>query len=425
VNDPDIQQCPASRLTKVYNPFVPPQLECPFPVWEEARNEAPVFYSEVLNAWVVTRYEDVDRIVRDPGLFSSQVDDRLYVNSAEVDAVLEGIPEIQDTKVLVNDPPQHGRLRQYMQKTFLPKKLVGWESDIRGLADTLIDRMMMQPNGEFHSSFASPFSLAVMGIVLRLPHEQLEQLRAWTEADMIFRHGSPTEQQALAGARAQRAFYEFAVELIAERRRRPLDDFVSFAVQMNDASDNPLTEREMVGQIIVMFLGGFESTANWLTMAMALLLEGNRERWIALRDDPGSVNNVVEEALRLRGSAQMNWRTPKADVQIGSAMIPAGAKVGIANLSANRDAAVFEDPDAYDPARPGLAKHMAFGKGIHTCAGAPLARQEGRVALIALAQRLPDIRLDEASGHMTYLPSAMLVMARNLFLRWDPIPGKA
>jgi cytochrome P450 len=398
-----------------------PQLESPFPVWEEARNEVPVFYSEVLNAWVVTRYEDFDRIVRDPATFSSEIDDRLYVNSPEVEAILEGIPDVQDTKVLVNDPPQHGRLRQYMQKTFLPRKLAAREDDIHALAHRLIDRMAAEPGGEFYSTFASPYALEVMGIVLRLPREQLEQIHSWTEADMIFRHGSPTEEQALAGARAQRGFWEFAVGLLEERRARPLDDFVSEAVQMNDASDAPLTLREMVGQVVVVFLGGFETTANWLAMAMALLLEGNRERWTELKNGAVTINNVVEETLRLRGSAQMNWRIPNVDVEIGGVRIPAGSKIGIGNLAANRDPAVFKDPDLYDPSRPGLSRHVAFGKGIHTCVGAGVARQEGRIALAALAQRLPDIRVDPSAAPMTYLPSAMLMMPRNLHLLWCPI----
>jgi cytochrome P450 len=425
--DPQVAACPVHGLSKSYNPFVSPQLESPFPVWEEARNEAPVFFSEVLNAWVVTRYGDLDQIMRDPIAFSSEINPEQYVSSPEmqilpeVKAILEGIPEVQSTKVVVNDPPKHGQLRQYMQKTFLPKKLAAWESDFQALAHGLIDEMEMRQGGEFYRTFASQFSLDVLGVVLRLPREQMEHIRSWTEADSIFRLGNPTRDQALAGARAQRSFYELATELISERRRNPQDDFVSFAVRLNDASDNPLTEREIVGQIVVVFLAGFETTANWLTMAMALLLEGNRERWTALKNDLESVTRVVEETLRLRGSAQMNWRTPMADVEIGGVRIPAGAKVGIGNLSANRDERVFANPDVYDPDRPGLSKHMAFGKGIHTCAGAPLARQEGRIALTALAERLPDIRLNPAAGEMTYLPHSTLVMARNLHLRWDPI----
>jgi cytochrome P450 len=190
---------------------------------------------------------------------------------------------------------------------------------------------------------------------------------------------------------------------------------------MNEVSDDPLTEREMVGQVVQVFLGGFETTASWLTMAVALLLEGDRERWTALVNDISSVNSVVEETLRLKGSAQMNWRTPKADVEIGGVTIPAGSRVGVAMLSGNRDTEVFANPDVYDPARPELKKHMAFGKGIHVCVGAGVTRQEGRIALTALAQRLPDLRIDPSGGEMIYLPNAMLVMPRNLHLRWDPI----
>lgn len=421
-DSPQVSGCPVRGLGATYTPFEGPQLQSPLQVWEESRRDEPVFFSEVLGAWIISRYEDVDFVYRNPAIFSSELDNRLTPYPPEAQAILHGIPDYEDTKAPRNDPPYHGRLRRYMQKSFLPKKLAAREHEIETLAHRLVDHMG-EEGGEFYTGFGSPFALAVMGLILRLPTETLQQIQAWTEADMIFRHGHPTAEQAIEGAHAVRSFWNLAVELLEERRRNPQDDFVSDAVAMNDASDDPLTEREMVGQVVQVFLGGFETSASWLTMAVGLLLEGDRQRWLDLRERPDDINLVVEETLRLRASAQTNWRTPVHDVEIAGVTIPAGSRVGILPLSANRDSAVFERADEYDPHRPDLKKHIAFGRGIHVCVGAGVTRQEGRIGLRVLSERLPDLRRDPDYDDIHYLPNAMLIMPRGLHLRWDSAPA--
>jgi cytochrome P450 len=275
--------------------------------------------------------------------------------------------------------------------------------------------------GNFYEVFARPFSLNVMGLILDLPSDVLADIQKWTEADMLTRHGHPSEEQAIEGAKAVRAFWDLAVTLLDERKQNPGDDFVSLAVQANEQVDDPLSQREMVGQVVQVFLGGFETTGSWLTLAMGLLLENDRQRWLDLRHDPTSIEKVVEETLRLRGPTQMNWRTPLRDVVIEGVTIPAGSRLGIAMGSANRDDEFFDDADRYDLTRPNLKNHLAFGTGIHVCVGAGVSRLEGRVALAALSRRLADIRLAPDAERIHYLPNAMQIMPRNLELRWDAI----
>jgi cytochrome P450 len=421
VSDVNIEKCPVHRLSRAYDPFHSPQLDNPFPVWAESRSEAPVFYSEVLDAWIVTRYKDIAYIYRTPSLFSSELDNRLTKYPPAAQAILDEIPDFEDTKAPRNDAPNHTRLRRYMQMAFLPKKLALLRDDVAVIANRLIDEMEKSDEGDFYVEFARPFSLNVMGLILDLPDDVLAHVQKWTEADMLTRHGHPTEEQAIEGAKAVRSFWDLAVKLLEERKKNPGNDFVSLAVQANDQVDDPLSLREMVGQVVQVFLGGFETTGSWLTMAMALLLENDRQRWLDLRNDPTSIERVVEETLRLRGPTQINWRTPLQDVEIDGVTVPAGSRLGVAMGSANRDEEFFVDADSYDLSRPNLKNHLAFGTGIHVCVGAGVSRLEGRVAFAVLSQRLADIRLAPNADVVHYLPNAMQIMPRNLHVRWDMI----
>jgi cytochrome P450 len=413
----------ATALECSYNPFVSPQLENPFPIWESARCEAPVFFSEVLNAWVVTRYSDVQTVLRDPQTFSSELGIRMssYLTkpSDEVARVLAGVPSDGDVRIVFTDPPRHGRLRQAMQQAFLPKNVSLWDKDFRSVADELIDEMLISGGGEFYNQFANPYALGVLGALLRLPMAQMQQIKAWADGETVLKYGNPSEEDAQLAARARLKLYEFCVALIEERRSFPQDDFMSKAIQESDASEDPLSQGELVGQVMSLLIAGHETAANWLTMAVELLLQDGEESWKQLAADPDSVSAAVEETLRLAGPAQSIWRTPTVDVEVGGVRVPKGALVLVALLSANRDSDVFDDPDEYEIERVNARRHVAFGSGIHVCVGAGVARQEGRIALAALAQRVPRLRIDPRVSGMTFTPSAVQRMPRNLHLLWD------
>ena len=414
----DAATCPFHDLRREYNPFEAPQKDAPYSAWGYARSKEPVFFSEVLGAWVVTRYADVDYVLRNPEIFSSDVDNGLNPLSPEVLELLDGVPDYRDIIMLVTDPPRHRRLRQFMQKSFLPKLVQPWTVDFEQLASDLVDQIEPKGRGDFYADFANPFSLYVLGSLMRLPRDTMTTVYEWATKDMLLRFGQPTPEQARAGALARRDYYDFGCELVRQRRAEPLDDFLSAAIVASDASDDPLSEGELVGQVMSLLIAGHETTANWLTLAMRCLL-ADRSRWEMLVQRRVKTAQLVEETLRFEGPAQAVWRKPTREVELGGANIPAGVLMSVVIGSGNRDPEAFEDPDSFDVDRPGLEKHVAFGKGIHVCVGAGVARLEGRAALDVLSQRLPQMRLDERREPMSFVPNAIQRMARGLFVRWD------
>jgi cytochrome P450 len=406
-------------LSDTYNPFTSPQIDDPHPVWARAREQEPVFYSTVLAAWVVTRYDDVAWVLRDHATFSSVGGSKpLTTPTPEVAEILARVPDAQQMDVLTSDPPRHSRLRQYMQDAFTPKRIGGLEPDLRTLAEELVDRVAADGTCDFYQAFAHPFPLSAIGRLIGLRDVDDLPLTHWVTCNIQLKWGNLDPEAHLTAARGRVDFYDFGLRLIAERRAAPGDDLLSALIVDSDASDDPLTEPELVGQIMTLLTAGHETTANWLTLALYRLLQ-EPGRWEAFCSDRSLLAAVVEETLRFDGPAQGLWRTATRDVAISGVLVPAGARLSAVVGSADRDHRTFRDPDEFDLARPNAKQHLQFGRGIHTCVGAGLARLEGRVAFDVLADRLPGLALVDG-GAMTFAPNAIQRVPRRLLVRWDP-----
>lgn len=415
--EPSDRSCP--HLDS-YNPTTDEETIQPFPTWAAARRDTPVFYSPVLNTYVVMRYEDINAVLTDPATFSSGVMlEPINKRPPEVEEVLAtGFDPARLGAMVMLDPPQHTKIRRATATVFTPRRVAVLEEEVQSTADELIDAMIAGGSGaEFIDAFAYQLPLRIIARILGVPVADAAQLHKWATAKMALQYGDMPLEEHLDVARQFVAFQQYVVERIEERRSAPQEDFISTLIAFDDDGE-PLEDVVLVGQVMGLVNAGHETVTTMLTLGLYHLLS-DRRQWEQLCAHPELAPAVVEEALRFDGPLKMLSRRATRDTQIAGVTIPAGARVGLVVGSANRDEAVFNEPEHFDITKGAQRQtHLAFGKGTHFCAGAPLARAEGRIAFERLSSRLPQLRLvDEHLPEFARNTAVRIPLA--LPVRWD------
>jgi cytochrome P450 len=380
----------APILSARFDPLAPEQRENPFDLLALARREQPVFYAPELDLWVVTRHDDVLAVLKDHRAFSSTgaLKSAAAPFPPEIAQVLAegeaGMPYIIEI-----DPPLHDRIRGLVTKAFTPRRVAALEPAIREIVAELLDDLPRAGEEDIVERFAWPLPLRVLGRLLGLPVDDLPQLHRWGNDWMLVQQEGAL-QQRLEHARGTVALQRYFLDAVEARERTPSDDLIGALVAARSEIEPPLTNVEIAGLPLDLMVAGHVTVTRAIGSTLDLLF-----RHPSLREhllDPVLRPAAIEEVLRLESPAQGLFRTTLRDVEVGGVTIPAGARVMAHFASANRDACVFGEPDAYRPEREDLLRHIAFGKGIHFCIGAPLARLELGIALPALLERLPDLR---------------------------------
>jgi cytochrome P450 len=400
-----------------FDPLAPEQRASPYAVYADARERAPVFFAERFGFWVVTRHEDVLAVLKDGEAYSSR--DALTSSPielpAEVQAVLDtgwpSMPVIIDT-----DAPLHTRIRGLVTRAFTPRRVAEMAPRIEELAGELIDGFRADGAADVVARFAWPLPLAVVGDMLGVPRSDLERLHEWSVHWLRLKQPGATLDEQLAWARSTVALQRYFMELLDERDRVPADDLTTALLAASRDLDPPLSRDAVMGVPLDLLVAGHVTVTRAIGSALVLLL-GEPGRVDELRAEPSLVPAAVEEILRLESPAQGLFRTTTRAVSLGGVSLPAGARLMVHYGSANRDERVFECPAGYDPRRPGLSRHVAFGKGVHFCIGAPLARLELAIALPLLLERLPGLRLVE--GPLAWEPIFFARGLERLDVRWD------
>lgn len=406
----------ASPDLAAFNPFDPAVLQCPYPHYARMRDEAPVLFVEWLGMYLVTRYELVLEVLRDPTTFSSQFGGvGMPMPRAErermAEVYAEGYPRV--STMLTADQPEHTRYRRLVSKAFTPRAVAELEPEIRRITTELIDSWIDRPSIEFVESFAVPLPVRVIARALNVPDDRLDDFKRWSDDSIAGIGTALSFEERLAAERGVNEFQHYFAEQLERRRSEPQDDLLTNLLNARVDDDDPevtdtrpLDMPEMLSILQQLLVAGNETTTKMLTEMMRLLGE-HPQWWEAVRADPTRAERVVEETLRMATPTQGMFRLATRDTELGGVPIPAGARLVIVFMSANRDEALFVDPDAFDPDREHLRDHLAFGKGIHYCLGAGLSRLEGRVALEELSRRLAGFRLADSNTY-EYHPSFLL-----------------
>ncbi|UQA58087.1 cytochrome P450 family protein [Polyangium aurulentum] len=349
----------------------------------------------------VTRYDEV---------LSSLVDNRFSSDAASVmtpeqreklPPVVEEFRPLQES-ILFKDPPDHARLRKLIQPSFSIKMMDAMRPRIQKITDDLLDKAEReaQERGEtgpdrrmdLVESFAYPMPVTVISDMLGIPVEDRPQVKEWTESLLKSnrsRAGGPDEE-----IRAKmRSFTDYLRDLFKAKRRQPGDDMTSQLLRAEEDGDK-LNEDEVLSTVFILYLAGHVTTVNLIGNGVFALLTHPTELAKFKADLGGLAKGVVEETLRYWGPVDMiSQRIAKEELELGGKRIPKGEPLMVGLAAANRDPKRFANPETYDITRPDADRHMAFGKGIHLCVGAPLARIEGQIAFETLFRRYPDMRL--------------------------------
>lgn len=394
----------ANPVFGLYNPFLAERRADPYPWYRALREREPVYFSRVFRAWLLTRHEDVVRVLRD-GSFSvdrSQLQVPKFLNPFANSMGSDFAETILRTLLMV-DPPDHTRLRGLVNKAFTLRVVEGLRPRIQTLVDELLDPADAAGEIELMRDLAEPLPITVIAEMLGIPTSDRADLKRWSD-DLTALLDPFNAPKGLPGA--ERAFAELAEyfrAIFAQRRREPQQDLISALVAAEEGGD-VLTERELLGICALIMGAGHETTTHLIGNAVVALLRnpGERKR---LQDDPSLIQTAVEEFLRYDGPVQLTDRVATADCEIGGKAIRAGQIVAVVLGAANRDPAVFEDPDRLDLARR-ENPHVSFGQGVHFCLGAQLARAEAQIAIATLLRRFPD--LDGGPDPAGWTPSMLL-----------------
>ena len=394
------------NVAEGFNPFDPSFIQDPLPLLDYARREEPVFFSPAVNAWVVTRFADIEAVLRDPGRFTSK--DILSITdllSPEVRELVGDRVPMEGTLIGV-DGQMHTRLRRVLAHAFTPARIAELEADVSELTDGLLSDFRRRGSADLVGDVFLPLPLWTISRLIGIPDDEISLCRQgvqdWSELSTAYIMGADLEHQ-LTLARRIIGLHVRIEQLFDERRRHPRNDLIT-AIVKRQASEQ-LTTHEMLSLVPGLFLAGHETIAQSLALGLYHLLS-DRRRWWALVDDPSSVNSVVEEILRRDGPVFGLWRNVTDDSTISGVRVPAGSRLYLSYWAGNVDPRRYENPSEIDVARANRL-HLAFGRGVHYCIGAPLARMELRVVLSTLVRDFPDLRLAE-DFHPVYRPHFFL-----------------
>ncbi|ACZ91494.1 cytochrome P450 [Streptosporangium roseum] len=383
---------------------------CPFDPPKEliqAREHSPISrfpFPDGHQGWLITGYDLVRSVLADPR-FSSRRE--LMRHHPLVDLGEIEVPPAPPGEFLLMDEPQHSRYRKPLVGKFTVRRMRLLTERVEQVTAEHLDAMEKAgPSADLVPAFAKPIPSIIICELLGVPYED----RGFFQENIDkFLGGEVGDEELIA---AYTATQQYLAELVAAKRANPTDDVLS------DLLDSDLTDEELQGIALILLSAGFDTTANMLALGTFALLQ-NPEQLAALRAEPALADRAVEELLRYLTVAKTSMRTALEDVEVGGQTIKAGTTVILSYATANRDPERFADPHVLDLRRQD-GGHLAFSHGIHQCLGQQLARVELRVALPALVNRFPTLRLAVPAGEVALRPeTADIYGVKSLPVTWD------
>ena len=382
-------QCPVVRIPWFESEFQ----NDPYPRLAALRESSPVVYDEELGFYLVLRYADVEGILLDRDTFvAANASAPLFPPCAEALEILKAegykrVPTLNNA-----DPPRHAPMRKAVFTCMSRRRLKALEPEVRRFARARVEALIAKPEFDLVSELAYPLPAhAALGLI-GVPEEDHDRIKSWGDNRVLFTYGRLAPEQQIDVARKVGLFWRYCEELIASREADRRDDFTSDLLHYRDANPEEITTDDITNIVYSMVLAGHESTTNALASGFRHLL-GAREQWLAVVEDPSLAENAVEECLRFDPPVLGHRRLAARATEVGSVPIPEGAGLIMLFGAAHRDPLQFPDPDRFDVRREEARTHLTFGKGVHFCLGAPLARIEMLATIEYLSELAPGLEV--------------------------------
>ena len=395
--------------------------ECPFQIYRQLQDEAPVWQMPGTNVFVVTRYTDIRDIIRDPARFSSSFGALLNAGSSnkEVEAIYGQGYEMVET-LLTQDPPRHRVYRNLVNKVFSNKRIEGMRDYIQPITDELIDAWIDDGGVDLMNRLCVPLPIYVIADQLGVPRAELPLIKKWSDASASRLGRLANEEQQIQNAKDIVEFQHYFADLIDRMRESPEDNIISDLANNTIDEGRLLTKPEALGMIQQILVAGNETSTSGIAGGVVLLIE-NPDEQTKLRNNPDLIPSAVEEILRLETPTTGMWRTATEDTEVGGVPIPKGAFLMVRFAAGNRDESVFSCGHEMKVDRDNASNHLAFGQGTHFCLGAQLARSEMQIALGSLLARTDNWGLVEGKNTLTHNPNVLLRGLKDLYISFDKI----
>ena len=379
-----------SDATVAFNPYDPANLADPYPMFAQLREHEPV-HTTPFGIYFVSRYDDVVRLLRDPSMSVEIENATPTLLDAMRDSVLgENQNRRRNQSMLDRDPPDHTRLRRLVSRAFTPKRIGELRGRIQELVDAKLDTAAAAGGMDLVADLAFPLPFDVISEMLGLPDTDRDQIREWS--GIVVRGLEPVADPDLIRAieAAGNNLADHITEVITWKRENPDDRILTQLIAAEESGD-VLSDEELVGQVLLLFVAGHETTVNLIGNGTLALLR-NPDQLALLRDEPDLIVDAVEELLRFDAPVQMTRRITMKDLEMHGTTIPSGSFTVLALASANRDEEHFgPTAAALDLRRADATDHVSFGGTVHYCLGAALARMEAQVAIGSLVARFPGL----------------------------------
>jgi len=365
----------------------------PYPAYAQLRELEPVRYDEVTDHWLISRYVDVNSLLRDRRVGRTYLHTATHaeMGHAEPPAWHGPFWDLINAGILDMEPPNHTRVRRLVSKAFTPRFVENLRPRVQAITDDLVDAVDGAEEFDL-MQVAEPLPVTVIAEMLGVPPSDQHHLRPWSADICKMYELNPSESMQRDAVRASTEFSGYLRDLARARKREPGEDLISQLAVVADEGET-LTEDELVGTCVLLLNAGHEATVNSTLLGWWSLFR-NPDQLKQLRADRSLLPNAIEELLRFDTPLQMFERWVLEPFEIHGVEIPRGAELGLLFGSANRDPSVFQRPDDLDLARE-PNPHLTFGAGVHFCLGAPLGRQELQVSFATLMDRFPDLELVE------------------------------
>jgi cytochrome P450 len=387
-----VHGCPVNES---FDPLAPDFLADPYAALAELlpREEQPVFFAPSIGYYVLTRYADIEQVFSDPGSYSAAVAQAPLVPLVpEAQRILLAGGHKPQPSMVSLDEPEHARLRKPAARAFSMKRVTALVPVIEATTARLLDAVGPAAEFDLVAALAFPLPANIVFSLMGVPERDYAQLKHWSGYRAALGWGRPAPADQVEIAAGMAAYRAYLRELVNAKALAPGDDLTSDLLAIHRENPERLTREEIASILFSLSFAGHETTTGLIGNTVRRLLEVPG-RWAGIADDPALIPGAVEETLRYDPSVPVWRRVTTRPVTLAGVHLPEGARLFLWLAAAGRDPAAFSQPDVFDPRRPDSARHLAFGQGLHFCLGANLGRLETQIAVAALAERYPRLRL--------------------------------